>query len=279
MATIDTLNGGWTFLSASNYLSYPTMPNSIALSDINLPEHSEVIDLLKRCPDIQALRFVEEEYLIREGDSSMNMFLVIEGAFVVEQEGSLSEGGRPRILGRAVSDPYTPIFVGEMAYLGGGFRAASIRSSGRTDSLALNPEHLDSIIEEFPALTRSLCKQFTQRLSEANQMINEYQNLLKMETEQLFLEKDAVLFNQGSQPEKLFQLVQGKLVSEKDGVIKQLAAWDCPKGLIEPAAFLRGDPWPVTVKTETPAAVVAISGDSKLAVIRNFPELVADLLK
>jgi CRP-like cAMP-binding protein len=253
------------------------MPESYDLAELNLAEDSEIIRILDRCPGIERMRFNEGEYLIEQGDRSMDTFLVIDGGYVVERSDPDSEGCQPQFMASVLSDQTTPSFVGEMAYLGGGFRTASVRSFGRTYTLCLKPEHMDTLVEEFSFFTRILCRQFTARLTEANDLLKLHHDRLVMDTEKHFLGPGNVLFQKGEKADALFQLVRGVLRCKDDesGATEPFTI----DGFIEPLPYFQETIWPYTVVVETSAVVVEVSKNSKLALTRNYPDLVLNLLQ
>jgi len=255
------------------------MPESFDLAELALPDDSPCYELLGRCPEARPLRFEEGELLMREGDASKEVFLVLRGAYVVVQPTTNQETQPHGALAvAAVQDPDSPSFVGEMAYLGGGLRTASVRSSGWTHALRLEPAHLDVIIEEFPVFTRILCRQFAERLKKTTEAAQESQELFEMESEQLFKEPGETLFRAGDEAETLYQLVDGKVVRESSEGEATLTPRKLFLGMLEPEPFFRDGCYRSTVRTETRCIVVGISRRSKLAVIRSMPELVLECL-
>ena len=253
------------------------MPELYDLAELNLIEDSEIIRILARCPEIERMRFNEGEYLITQGDHSMDTFLVIDGGYVVERTDPDCEGCPPQFMASVLSDETTPSFVGEMAYLGGGFRTASVRSSGRTYTLCLKPEHMDILVEEFPFFTKVLCRQFTARLTEANDLLKLHHDRLAMETQRHFLQPGDVLFEKGEKADALFQLIRGVLrCKEAEGGVTEPFTID---GFVEPLPYFQETIWPYTVVVETPAVVVEVSKNSKLELTRNYPDLVLNLLQ
>jgi CRP-like cAMP-binding protein len=102
------------------------------------------------------------EYLIREGELSMETYILIDGGYVVERQSSEGDGVRDHFIHSGIVSPEEPCFVGEMAYLGGSFRTASKRSSGRTIALRLEASHLEIIIDDF--LDQIACRQSSKGL-------------------------------------------------------------------------------------------------------------------
>ena len=255
------------------------MANVIDLSQFGIPAGSEYHRLIERCPEIACLRFDDEDYLIHEGDMSADIYLVLRGAYVVEQPASDPDnkpGGALAIV--VTEDPSSPSFVGEMAYLGGGFRTASVRSSGSTFALRLSPEHLNMVIAEFPLLTQVLCRQFAARLKDADAALKEHQRLLTMKAVQVVKEPGETLCTKGEPAETLYQLINGSLRSEGGSGTRVVGPSGAYLGFIEPRAYFCDEPCSVTLLAETPCLLVGLPKSDRLAVIRNYPELALSCL-
>ncbi len=247
------------------------MPTSFDVADLNIPQDSEVHSILKEFPDIEKLCFHDGDYIIREDEADADTFVVVMGSYVVEQSG-VGPGKEPRgTLAIVISDVDSPSFVGEMAYLGGGFRTASVRSSGSTYALRLKPRHMDVIIAKYPFFTSILCRQFTARLGDTNKILKN----MTMESELIMKEAGEVVLRKGEKADRLYQLVDGSLAREGEEEI--IRSEDTYSGFIDPGPYFLDGEYESTLKTITPSSLVAISKDSKLAVIRNFPELVLRL--
>lgn len=249
------------------------MPTSYDVADLNIPQTSEIHALLKQLPDIEAVRFQDGEYLIRQGEAVADTFIVVSGNYVVEQSGAGRKKQPLGTLAIVMSDVDSPSFVGEMAYMGGGFRTASVRSSGSTCALKLKPKHMDVIIAKFPFFTSILCKQFTARLEEANKVLK----TLSVESTLVMKIAGELVIEKGEKAETLYQLVDGSLVREGNDEV--IYPDQVHSGFIDPGPFFRDGEYGSTVKAETASSLVGISKDSKLAVIRNFPELILKLYK
>ncbi|MEO5368337.1 MAG: cyclic nucleotide-binding domain-containing protein [Magnetococcus sp. WYHC-3] len=236
-------------------------------------ENAEVAQLLQEQPDIQTLDVEEGNYLIREGESQSDVFLVTRGAFVVEQQRSAVPGGAPGHLATVAIDEGSPCFVGEMAWLGSFVRTASVRSTWRLQALRLKPEHMEVILARFPGLTRAMCRQFAERLKATNAMLGRFQEAAAMKTSMLMKRSGEVVIRRGEPATTLYQLVDGTLTDEaSDGAL--LAPDDFPGGFLDLAAYLSGSIWSRTLKADGSATLATIAESSKLAVIRNYPEQV-----
>lgn len=253
------------------------MPASFVLEELNLAKESEYHRLLTRCPGIELKRFDDGEYLMREGHPSQEVFVVASGAYVVEQKAGEEHDSPAGAVAAVISDPATPSFVGEMAYLGKGARTASVRSSGATFAMVLKPMHLDVIIAEFPLLTRILCRQFTGRLHETNALLRTYQQQHAMGAATGTKEPGAVLFVPGEPADTLHQLVDGVLLRETATGVEQLTPARPWQGFVEPAPFFRHGVRESRVTTKTRVLLVTVSRDAILAVVRSYPELLLGL--
>jgi CRP-like cAMP-binding protein len=253
------------------------MPKPYHPDELHLPADSEIYALLKQCPDIACVKFLDGEYIIREHELGTDIFLVLKGSYVVEQSSPGPHKQRATILAINTGETDTPSFVGEMAYFGSCPRTASVRSSGASHTCCLKPDHLDIILEHYPLLTRIICRQFTERLKNANEQLRSLQEERSMVVEQLFLNPGDILFKQGQSANKLYQLVDGVLRRLETN--EQITIRTGYEGFIDPGPFFRGECYSTTVKAETPALLIAIDAVSTLAAIRNFPELIVKALK
>lgn len=255
------------------------MPTPFNLAELKVPPDSEYRALVERCPEAEPLRFSDGEYLIREGERGRDVFLVMRGSYVAERGESDEQGRPPATLGLDVCDLNAPSFVGEMAYFGEGCRSASVRSSGATLTLRLKPEHLDVIIAEFPLFTRVLCRKFTERLRESNDVLREGQRLYGMNASQVLLNPGDVLVAKGREADKLFQLVDGVLVRETGPDQETVTRDATVMGFVEPERYLLNQPYGATFRAKTPVIAVSVDRDSILAVVRNYPELILALYR
>jgi CRP-like cAMP-binding protein len=137
----------------------------------------ELRHLLAHAHDITPLAFKPGEWIIREGERSQLVYVVLEGAYRVEQAAARIEEG-PSVLAGIRCDPGSFSVIGEMACLGEDVRTASVVATEETRVLCLDPAHVDRIIQDYPNLTRVLLRQFAARLQEANLRIRELNALL-----------------------------------------------------------------------------------------------------
>ncbi len=254
------------------------MSEPFDLNTINLPVGSEIHALLEACPDIENLRFANDEFLIHGSDTVQDIFLLMRGHCLVEQPDAPRERTPGNELAVINAEPHAPVFVGEMAYLGEGLRTASVRSVMATFTLKLKPAHLDIIMDSFPGFTRILCRQFALRLREANVFIKRYQTNNTMAVEQRFLSPGEVLVDAGAPADKLFQLVDGVLLEKGDPDTSIRASDDGPV-FVGTRPFFKGGTHEKRVVAKTQAIIVALGKSREAAIIRNFPELALELIR
>lgn len=252
------------------------MPDPFDLARLELTDDSEFLRLLREHADIEALRYRDGEYLMREGEDSQEVFLVLKGAFVVERA-SVRPDLPPVILATVLCNPDQPGIVGEMAYFDTQLRSASVRSSGGSFILRLKPAHIDAVIAGFPGLTRAICAQFSSRLREMNRTLGGFQAKFALNSQQRMANPEEVLFRQGELAQTLFQLATGAVRLECNGQVKIIQADQLFQGFLEPEAFFRKSLHTCTAIIETPAFVVSIDPTQMQAVVRGYPELVLSL--
>ncbi|MBL7645392.1 MAG: hypothetical protein JNK74_04280 [Candidatus Hydrogenedentes bacterium] len=254
------------------------MPEPFDLNTIDLPPDSEIHALRAACPDIESLRFANDEFLIHSSEPGQDIFLLLRGHCLVEQPDAPRERTPGNELAVINAEPHAPVFLGEMAYLGEGLRSASVRSVMATFTLRLKPTHLDTIMDHFPGFTRVLCRQFALRLREANVFIKRYQTNNTMAVEQRFLSPGETLVDAGDPADKLFQLVDGVLLVKGDPDTPVRPSDDGPV-FIGTRPFFRGGTHEKRVVAKTPAIIVSLGKSREAAIIRNFPELALEMIR
>jgi len=254
------------------------VPEPYDLSTIAIPEDSEIHALLAVCPDIEPLRFGNDEFIVHGSDTAQDIFIILRGNCLVEQPDAPQERTPGNELAIISAEPQSPVFVGEMAYLGGGFRTAAVRSVMASFALCLKPTHLDIMMERFPGFTRLLCKQFALRLGEANTFIKRFQEQTAMAMEQRFMRPGEVLVEAGDPADALFQLVDGVLLEERDEAVT-IKLLDNQPRFIGSREFLTGAAHTYRITARSPVIVVVLDKSRKAAVLRNFPELGLEILE
>ncbi len=219
------------------------------------------------------MRFADEEYLVRAGEDGCDVYLVVRGSCLVENREATPERQPGHEVGVVHGDDAEPAFVGEMAYLGGGCRTASVRSAMNTFALRLTPAHIDTIIERFPLFTRILCRQFARRLRVLNERLRHYQAQGLLQAEQRFLAPDETLCEQGAPANHLFELVDGALTQTAAGEEREIMPGAGISGFLEAPAYLACGRYATSLRAKTQCIVVAIHADSRENVVRNYPEL------
>jgi CRP-like cAMP-binding protein len=253
------------------------MPEECDCRPFLMPFGSEIESLLQRFSDIEALRYLNDEFLVKEGNVDKDIFLVLRGSMVVEQSGEDRGILRPSTLAMISCEPKSPSFIGEMAYLGSCKRTASVRCVGAVTTLKLTPSHLSAILDDYPALTRLLCRQFTMRLKETSEHLSKLEKNFSLQARHLFKKEGAKIFVKGEPANMLYQVIDGAVALEgKEGSIPPENFRESFLGLKE---YLLELPYQETIRATTPVMLVAIEKSSRIAFIRNYPELVLDVLK
>ena len=253
------------------------MAERIDSASLGLGEAEEVPRLLRQHPEIEAWAYREGEYLIREDEESQDIFIVLQGALVVEQAPA-APGGAPAILACVLAEPAEPAIVGEMAYLGAQRRAASVRSSGRSLALRLQPAHIDGVLEGYPGLTRVICRQFSRRMQDTDRALHALQARFALDPRRRLAEPGEPLFAQGDPAAELIQLVAGAVRLECAGTVRVVTPEDLPDGFLEPEAYLRAGVHACAATVAEPAFLAVIAPAGREAVVRCYPDLALRLL-
>lgn len=251
------------------------MSEAFKLAELELARRSEIYRFFKQCPDIAFIRFFDGEVIVQEGDTANDIYLILMGSYIVEKSHENPASTKPAVLAMVNSDLNNPSFVGEMAYFGACSRTATVRSSMCTHACRLKPWHLDVILDHFPVLTRVICRQFTDRLKNTSEQLRVYQEQRAMKAEQVFKNAGDTVLKKGEKAEILYQLVLGRLKNEETGEV--ILPESTAAGFIEAGAYFRGGVYSSSLTALDHSLLVAIDSGSKLAAIRNFPELILKL--
>lgn len=255
------------------------MPEPFDLQRLKIADPIPYLELLDRCPGVALRRYADDETLITEGAESRDVFLVLQGACVVETAPGPESGNRPQTLAIINATPASPAFLGEMAPLGTGNRTAGVRCSGAVFTVVLPPDSLDVLVNELPFYTRCVCRQFAERLREANQVIKDHQRDNALQADLVVRQPGETVFKTGDRADRLFQLVEGIVQVETQAGQESFAAAQLPDGFIEPGPFFRNAPYESTATAETTAMLVSISNQSLKAVVRRYPNLLLGLYR
>jgi len=141
------------------------MPIPFDIGDIRCLALAEIMDLIGVHPEITPLLYSVGETIISHHDSSKEFFIILRGRYEVRQPGT------GVVLDRVECDIESFSIVGEMASLGCKVRTASVYATTECHALRLASEHLDTVINRFPILTKVICRQFAARLREADEAL------------------------------------------------------------------------------------------------------------
>jgi CRP-like cAMP-binding protein len=165
-----------------------------------------------------------------------------------------------------------------MAYFGAQQRTATVRAVGACQVLCLNPAHLDTIMDGFPALTRLLCQQFTKRLQEANDTLRDLRARFDLGAERRLAEPGELLYRTGERS-PLFQVVMGAVRLEGPEGATVLGPQDLPEAFLGLESYLRDQPQERTAVVEETSLLAVIPPARREAFLRAQPGLVLRLLE
>jgi CRP-like cAMP-binding protein len=255
------------------------MPEPFDLKRLKIADPAPYLELLARCPAVALRRYADEEVLITEGAESRDAFLVLQGSCVVETAPGPESPSRPQTLAIVNATPAAPAFLGEMAPLGTGYRTATVKCSGAVFTAVLPPGSLDVVVNQLPFFTRCLCRQFAERLRQADQVIKDYQRDTALQADLVVRQPGETIFRPGDPADTLFQLVEGAVRVENQAGQKTFTAAQLHDGFLEPAPFFRNAPYESTATAETTVMLVAVSSQSIKAVVRRYPGLLLGLYR
>ncbi|GMW02591.1 MAG: hypothetical protein AMXMBFR84_37270 [Candidatus Hydrogenedentota bacterium] len=250
------------------------MATLFSLADLGVPPGSEFHRLVERCPKVKPLCFDDGECVISAGDAARTVYLVLRGGYTVETAGGNGTPSEATVLAtHEDTGALSPSFIGEMAYLGGGRRSATVRSRGAIHALALEPEDLDALIAEFPIFTRILCRQFADRLREMNTALQEKDHLFTLRAAVQTRENGETVLEKGMDAVHLHQVIEGRVSKEVNGEWLPLGPKDAYLGFLFPWVYFRDGHYGEHVRADGPVKIRLLSQADKLAIIRNHPQL------
>lgn len=252
------------------------MPERLELRDLALPVDCDIVSLMEACPGVEALRFGDGELLIRSGEMADDIYLLFSGSCAVERP-LPGLAGRQGMLAVLHAAPDAPVFVGEMAYLGSGFRTATVRSAMTLCALRLVPSHLDYVIDHIPSLTRVLCRQFATRLLETSDALAACQEELALPAEHVHYGPGEAIFEAGAPALTLYQLIDGVVAARSDTGEEETIDGMTPV-FIEPQAYFRNGVYSRSFRAVERSTCLAMDVSAKQAVVRRFPELALELM-
>jgi len=244
-------------------------PFDLAASSIDLDPGLRAF--LETQPGIQPLICRDGEFLVREDEESQDIFVLLTGSLAVER----ASPGAPPVVLACISAEDGVAIVGEMAYLGALRRTASVRSSGMSRVLRLEPAHIDAILEGCPMLTRVICTQFSRRLQETLQSLSRLQARFALTPGRRVAQDGEVLFTRGDPAPDLHQLIAGAVRLERDGEVTTLTP---ESGFLDLEAYLRALPHAATATVDGMAFLAVLGPGDRETVVRCFPEQVLGIL-
>jgi CRP-like cAMP-binding protein len=255
------------------------MPKTFELAEIDLHNDYQIQSLLSACPTAELVQFLDGEVMIREGQSSNDIFLVLSGGYVVEKEQAADKNSPAQPLAAVTNYPEKFSFVGEMAYFGDAPRSASVRCTGSVHTIKLHPHDLNIIIDNIPFFTRTLCRQFTRRLRETTETLENLRGQMALPRELVFRNSGEKIVEKGRPADTLYMIIQGEVAVETESGMQSLEPEQLPMNFIDPIPFFKAINCERTIVARTGVTLMAVPGKYKEGIIRNFPELMLKLLK
>lgn len=120
----------------------------------NLPD--DALDLLALCS--KRVLFASNERILRQGDDGSELFVLVSGKVRVSAEG---QNGVPVLL----SEMAPPQFFGEMSFLTGERRSATVTAAGATECLVIDKDAMSNVLASAPTLAETICDSLAQRQS------------------------------------------------------------------------------------------------------------------
>jgi CRP/FNR family cyclic AMP-dependent transcriptional regulator len=112
---------------------------------------------------VDKITLAEDEYLVREGEESSNLYYLESGTLAVYKR----KGGAERQIGTI----YAGELVGELSFLDGKPRSASVRALQECGLVVVPAEKFTAYLESQPIWYKSLVNTLIDRLRRANSRI------------------------------------------------------------------------------------------------------------
>lgn len=251
------------------------MPEPFDLATLDTTLEPGIKAFVEANPGVEPVAFRDGEHLVTEGEDSQELFVLLHGALVVERE---SAPGAPPAVLACISSEDGPAIVGEMAYLGSLRRTATVRASGFSRLLRLQPAQVDAIIEGCPELTRVICRQFSLRLQETLGAFTRLQARFALNPARRMAQDGEVLFRRGEPATGLHQLLAGTVRLEGEGGARTVTPEATPQGFVDLEPFLAGGIHRETATVDGMAFLSVMGPGDREALVRCFPDQVLAIL-
>lgn len=219
------------------------------------------------------------EVLMTAGDPGTDIFLIESGTLAVEVEVT---DGQPTVVGQIGPGQA----AGEMQFVLGGRRTATVRAAEPTVVFRLSRADFDAVLERWPSLLHSLVTLTRERIHRTQlraavakafpESPTEFANDLEAVADWVTLRSGEVLFRQGDAADGWYLVVTGRLrvVKEGDGATpaRVLQELDASESVGE-MAILSGARRAATVVALRDSLVARIPADACTALAQRHPEL------
>ncbi len=209
------------------------------------------------------------EYVVREGDTDQDFFILEQGSIVVEKQGG-DRAARPLILNATLYQRGHLIAFGELAYFVGGVRTASVRSTGRSIVLRFPPATFGEIFRKHPAMAEQMFQLLGEHLRRTSEELRTLQSRLAAPSENRTVPAGTVLFEAGSRADTLFQCLLGQVRLE--GPKGTQTTDSSGEGLLDLLPYLSGGTHAGKAVCATDCMLLAFGPDARAGVLHAFPE-------
>lgn len=231
------------------------------------PLGSEELDLIGAA----RWEYDDGEYVVREGDTDQDFFILEQGSIVVEKQGE-DRRSRPLILNATLYQRGHLIAFGELAYFAGGVRTASVRSTGRSIVLRFPPATFGEIFRKHPAMAEHLFQLLGEHLRRTSDELRMLQSRLAVPSETRNAPAGTVLFEAGSRADTLYQCLLGQVRLEGPKGMRTVDA--SGEGLLDLLAYLSAGMHAERAVCATDCMLLVFGPGARAGVLYAFPEAV-----
>jgi predicted acylesterase/phospholipase RssA/CRP-like cAMP-binding protein len=223
------------------------------------------------------------EILVREGDTSDTVFILVSGSLVV----SRSFDGAEMTL-TTIDQPGS--VVGEMVAMGGGRRSATVTAAKDTRLVSFSPGEFEALLAEEPELAEELAALAVRRAEEGElaELLARHFELkddgalqaVRSTVRWRRLHQGEVLFNEGESSDSLFFVVRGRVAATRyDATEKQeVQLGVAGRGdVVGEVGLLRGRPRGATVIALRDSVVAEMDEPTFLDLVNRQPRVMIEL--
>lgn len=224
------------------------------------------------------------EYLFRQGDPGDFLYLVYQGGLhiIIKKE----DGSEITVAEVGAGKP-----LGEIQFLSGGNRTASVMASHPSELLRLSKQAFDRLAEKNPEILHQMAEIIRQRLRR-DQLVSmlpllcgpvdtEMLHSIESETEWIWLPEGEVLFRAGDVGDSFFLLISGRLsaaVYDADGNEKIVG--EVRRGeIVGEMSLFTGDPRSATIYAARSSELVKFSKVAFERLTSQYPAVIMHIVQ